>query len=136
MYLIQLIGTPELHPLPISKMRDECTGIPSLDAGPLPERPDSLDGSFYGDWTLEVRRIGLSPAHEFHQPLGLFWSHCGYTLEKCPDISISRTEVYTVAKVAHFHHSRAHAEDEHPVFLILCAELGHNDVQGRLGGRV
>ena len=117
-------------------MRDECTGIPSLDAGPLPERPDSLDGSFYGDWTLEVRRIGLSPAHKFYQPLGLFWSHCGYTLVKCPDVSISRTEVCTVAKAAHVHHSRAHAEDEHTVFLVLCAELGHNDVQGRLGGRV
>ena len=117
-------------------MRDECTGIPSLDAGPLPERPDSLDGPFHGDWTLEVRRIGLRPAHEFHQPLGLFGSHCGYTLVKCPGIPISRAEVYTVAKVAHFHHPRAHAEDEHTFFLVLCAEFGDNDVQGGLGGRV
>ena len=83
-----------------------------------------------------MRRIGLSPAHEFHQPLGLFWSHCGYTLVKCPDVSISRTEVCTLARLAHIHHSRAYAEDEHTVFLVLCAELGHNDVQGRLGGRV
>ena len=135
-YPTQLIMTPNLHPLLISKLRDECTGIPGLNAGPLPKRPDSLDGSFYGDWTLEVRRIGLNPAHEFHQPLGLFGSHCGYTSVNCPDISISETEVYTVAKVAHFHHSRAHAEDEHTVFLVLCAELGHNDVQSRLGGRV
>ena len=117
-------------------MGDECTAIPSLDAGPLPERPDSRDGLIYGGWTLKVRRIGLSLTQEFHQPFGLFWSHCGYTLVKCPDVSISRTEVCTVAKVAHFHRSRAQAEDEHTVFLVLCAELGHNDVQGRLGSRV
>lgn len=71
-----------LHPLLISKLRDECTGIPSLDADPLPERPDRLDGFFYGDWTLEVRRIGLSLAHEFLQPLGLFGGHCGVHISK------------------------------------------------------
>ena len=42
----------------------------------------------------------------------------------------------TVAKFAHVHHSGAHTKDEHTVFLVLCAELGHNDVQGRLGGSV
>ena len=129
-------GPLNLHPLLIAKVRDECTGIPTLDAGPLPERPDRLDGSFYGDWTLEVRRIGLSLAHELHQPLHLFCIHCGYTLVKSPHVAVSRTGVCTVAKVAHFHHSRAQAEDEHTVFLVLCAELGHNDVQGRLGGSV
>lgn len=117
-------------------LRDECIDIPSLDAGSLSERLDSLDGFFYGDWTLEVRRIGLSLGHEFHQPLGLFWSHCGYTLVQCSDVLISRTEMYTVAKVARFHHPRAHAEDQHTVLLVLCAELGHKDVQGRLEGRV
>ncbi len=53
-------------------MRDKRTGIPTLDASPLPELPDSLDGSLYRDWALKVRRIGLRLGHEFHQPLSLF----------------------------------------------------------------
>ena len=64
----------------------------------------------------------------------------GNTLVKMVQMfEISRTEgggICTVAKVAHFHHSRAQAEDEHTVFLVLCAELGHDDVHGRLGGGV
>ena len=118
-----------LHPLPISKLRDECTGIPSLDAGPLPERPDRLDGFFYGDRTLEVRCIGLSLAHEFIQPLGLFGGHCRVHISKLSrDFNLEDVGLCTFAKVARVHHSRAQAEDEHTVFLVLCAELGHNDV--------
>ena len=72
-------------------LRDERTGIPRLDAGPLPERLDGHDGFFHGDGTLEVRRVGLSLGHEFHQPLGLFRSHCGgNTLVQCTDKFQSR----------------------------------------------
>lgn len=32
-----------------------------------------------------------------------------------------------------FDRSRADTKEEHTVFLVLCAELGHNNVQGRFG---
>ena len=38
--------------------------------------------------------------------------------------------------MAHIHHSWADTKEEHTVFLVLCVELGYNDVQGRLGGSV
>ena len=38
--------------------------------------------------------------------------------------------------MAHLHRSRADTKEEHTVFLVLCVKLGHNDVQGRLGGSV
>ena len=41
-----------------------------------------------------------------------------------------------IHKVAHLYHSRADTHEEHTVFLVLRVELGHNDVHGRLGGRV
>lgn len=117
-------------------MRDKRTSIPSLDAGPLPERPEISDGFVYRDCALEVRRIGLHLAHECHQSRHLFWSDCGYALVKCPDVSISKTGIRTIVKVAHLHRSRADTKEEHTVFLVLCVELGHNDIQGRLGGSI
>ena len=44
--------------------------------------------------------------------------------------------IRTLVIVAHLHRSWADAKEEHTVFLVLCAELGHNDVQGRLRGSV
>ena len=44
--------------------------------------------------------------------------------------------IHTIHIVAHFYRSRADTHEEHPIFLILCVELGHNNVHGRLGGRV
>lgn len=38
--------------------------------------------------------------------------------------------------MAHIHHSWAETHEEHAVFLELRAELGHDDVHGRLGGRI
>ena len=38
--------------------------------------------------------------------------------------------------MAHLYHSRADTHEEHAVFLVLRVELGHNDVHGRLGGRI
>ena len=38
--------------------------------------------------------------------------------------------------MAHLYHSRAHTHEEYTVFLVLRAELGHNDVHGRLGGGI
>jgi hypothetical protein len=68
--------------------------------------------------------------------LDLFWSGYGSALVKYPDVSILKIRIRTIDKVAHLYHSRANAHEEHTVFLILRVELGHNDVHGRLGGRV
>lgn len=38
--------------------------------------------------------------------------------------------------MTHIHYSWAEAHEEHAVLLVLRTELGHNDVQGGLGGRV
>lgn len=57
-------------------------------------------------------------------------------LVKCPDLSILKTRIRTIHKVAHLYYSGADTHEEHTVFLVLRVELGHNDVHGRLGGRV
>ena len=51
-------------------------------------------------------------------------------------ISISKTGRRTIVIVAHLHRSWADAHEEHTVVLVLYVELGHNDVQGGLGGTV
>ena len=53
-----------------------------------------------------------------------------------PDVSILKTRIRTIRKVAHLYHSRADTHEEHTVFLVLRVELGHNNVHGRLGGRI
>jgi hypothetical protein len=68
--------------------------------------------------------------------LDLFWSGYRSALVKYLDVSILKTRILTIHKVAHLYHSRANAHEEHTVFLILRVEFGHNDVHGRLGGRV
>lgn len=68
--------------------------------------------------------------------MDLFWSGCGSALVKCPDLSILKTRIRTIHKVAHLYRSRADTHEEHTVFLVLRVELGHNDVHGRLRGRV
>lgn len=47
-----------------------------------------------------------------------------------------KTRIRTIHKVPHLYRSRADTHEEHAVFLVLRVELGHNDVHGRLGGRV
>ena len=44
--------------------------------------------------------------------------------------------IRAIHKVAHLYHSRADTHEEHTVFLVLRVELSHNDVHGRLRGRV
>lgn len=39
-------------------------------------------------------------------------------------------------EVPYIHNTRTHAENQHAVFLVLRAELGHDDVQSRLRRRV
>jgi len=68
--------------------------------------------------------------------LDLFWSGCGSALVKYPDVSILKTGIRTIHIVAHLYRSRADTHEEHTVFLVLRVELGHNDVHGRLGGRI
>ena len=38
--------------------------------------------------------------------------------------------------MAHIHYPGAYRQEEHPVFLVLRVELGHNHIQGRFEGRV
>ena len=47
-----------------------------------------------------------------------------------------KTGVRTIRKLAHLYHSRADTHEEHTVFLVLRVEFGHNDVHGRLRGRI
>ena len=68
--------------------------------------------------------------------MDLFWSGCGSGLVKYSDVSILETGIRTIHIVAHLYHSRADTHEEHTVFLVLRVELGHNDVHGRLGGRI
>ena len=68
--------------------------------------------------------------------MDLFWSGCGSVLVESSDVSILKTGIRTIHKVAHLYRSRADTHEEHTVFLILRVELSHNDVHGRLGGRI
>jgi len=57
-------------------------------------------------------------------------------LVKLPNVSIFKTMIRTIHKVANLYSSRANTHEENTVFLVLRVELGHNDVHGRLRGRV
>ena len=76
-HLMRWTWTLDLQPLLVSKMRDKCTAIPSVDADLFPGRPVSPDRFVYRRWTLEVRGIGRKLAHDSHQALDLLWSGCG-----------------------------------------------------------
>lgn len=112
------LGPPEqvLHPLLVSKMRNEPTRITTLDASLLPDSPDMPDGLLWRDGALEVWCEGGELTRKFHQALDLFRSGIRIT--------------------AYLHHTRADTEEQHTILLVLRTEFGHNDIQSRLGGRV
>ena len=83
-----------------------------------------------------MRGIGCELAHECHQALDLFGGGCGSALVTYPNVSILETGIRTIVIIAHLYRSRADTHEEHTVFLVLRVELGHNNVQGRLGGRI
>ena len=57
-------------------------------------------------------------------------------LVKFPNVSTFKTQIHTIHKVANLYRSRAYTHEENTIFLVLRVELGHNDVHGRLRGRV
>jgi hypothetical protein len=71
--LLSLAPPQGLHPLLVSKMRDERTTVSILNADFLPERHVCLDSFIHGHKALEIRSISRHLPHEAHQTLHLLW---------------------------------------------------------------
>lgn len=95
------------------------------------------NGLFWSHWAFEMRRKGLELGKGFAQALELLRSSCEYILaERSGGVVIGQEVIHTIRIVTHFHHPRTDTQEEHAIFLVLHVELGHDDVQGRLGGSI
>ena len=115
-------------------MRDERTAISILDADLLPERDVDTCSIFHLVRSLEVRSIFGDCAEETGQALELFRSKVICT-PKLAAVSLQRKcEEHT--KSTDIHNAGTDADEEHTVFLVLRAVLGHDDIQSSFECRV
>lgn len=117
-------------------VRNKSTTKPSLNGSLLPGLPDLFHRIFGRGWALEVGRILCDCSHKLHQALTLLWSDYGGNQYRRATHRVVEIGLRTVGVLAHLDHPRANTQEEHAVFLVLGVELGHDHVQGRLGGRV
>lgn len=124
-----------LQPLFVAVVRHKATAKPVRDRGASDGRQHVPDRIFRLGRALEVRRPFLELLEHDAQLLHLLRG--GYTMARQRQLNNRGGEHdLTIAAMADVDDTGADTQEEHPVLLVLRAELGHRDIHPGLGDGV